>query len=301
MTILSPELPSDELGTAAAAKPHDVLDAHLISGLHPPVIIVPSAWRQRTATVGWGVVGLLGLAAVWQLAHVQSEGLPGPGSAIDTLGSLLADAFAKDGPAGKGIGLQLWDSLQRVLRGFALAAVIGVPLGFLLGTSRRAHRIANPLIQLLKPVSPMAWFPVWLTVMVRSEPAAIGVIFITAVWPILINTAAGASSVPSYQRDVARVFRFSRWTELREIVIPHALPQTITGLRLSMGIAWMVIVAAEMLSASSGIGFYIWQSYNGVGLSHVLACIVIIGVVGLVLDLAFQWLGHKVAHEEGLR
>jgi nitrate/nitrite transport system permease protein len=265
--------------------------------LVPPTLHTTSRWHRRAAGAGWGAVGLLLFAGLWQLASLRTD-LPGPADTMEVFVELLGDAFVPDGPAGKGIGLQLWDSLSKVLKGFALAMCLGVPVGLLLGCSRRAHQIANPIVQLLRPVSPLAWFPIWLTVMVTSEPASIGVIFITAVWPVILNTAAGAASVPSFQHDVARVFRFSKWTELRGIVVPHALPQIITGLRLSMGIAWMVIVAAEMLSAASGIGFYVWQSYNGQGLTYVMAAIILIGLVGLSLDLGFQWLGRKVAHEE---
>jgi nitrate/nitrite transport system permease protein len=279
---------------AAEAEPALVLPDDLV----PPALHVASRWRLGAAALGWGAAGLVLFGLFWQVAHLRTDALPGPLTALDTLRELLGDAFAPDGPAGQGIGLQLLASLEKVLKGFALAAVVGVPFGFLVGCSKRAYQIANPVIQVLRPVSPLAWFPIWLTIMVTSEPASIGVIFITAVWPVIINTAAGASSVPSYQHNVARVFRFSRWTELREIVVPHALPQVVTGLRLSLGIAWMVIVAAEMLSAASGIGFYVWQSYNGQGLPYVMAAIILIGVTGLAMDLCFQWLGRRVAHEE---
>ena len=179
-----------------------------------------------------------------------------------------------------------------------MAAVIGVPVGFALGTSKRLHQIFDPLVQLLKPISPLAWFPICLTILVKTEPAAVWVIFLAALWPVVINTAAGAGSVPTDQADVARVFRFSPYTRIREIVVPHAMPSIITGLRLSMGVAWMVIVAAEMLAASSGIGFYIWQSYNGQGLAYVLSAVILIGGTGVILDLAFQALGRLVTHTE---
>ena len=147
---------------------------------------------------------------------------PAPRPRCRRSGELLGDAFEADGPAGKGIGLQLLDSLIRVFKGFAMAALVGIPLGFLIGTSRWATRMFNPVIQLLRPVSPLAWFPIWLTIMVKADTAAVWVIFITALWPVLLNTAAGAASVPDDQLDVARVFRFSRWGQLRGIVIPHA-------------------------------------------------------------------------------
>jgi len=276
-------------------RPEPVEPGDLGPGLTPPPLVVPSRWRRRAAAVGWGVVGIGAFCALWQVVSLRTE-LPGPIPTFEVLGELLRDAFASDGPAGKGVGLQMWDSLVKVLKGFLIAAIVGTPIGFAIGTSRRVHQAVNPVIQLLRPVSPLAWFPIWLTVMVKSDPASVGVIFITAVWPVILNTAAGAASVPSYQRNVARVFRFSRWTEQREIVIPHALPQVVTGLRLSMGVAWMVIVAAEMLSAASGIGFFIWTAYNGQGLTYVMAAIILVGIVGLVLDLGFQWLARRVAH-----
>jgi nitrate/nitrite transport system permease protein len=279
------------IGPEALAVPDPATD------LQPPTLRVRSTWRRRGAAFGWGAVGIAGFTALWQLGSTTTE-LPGPVETMEVLVELLGDALEPDGPAGQGVGLHMRDSITKVLEGFLLAAIIGMTIGLLLGVSRRAHQIANPIVQLLRPVSPLAWFPIWLTVMVTSEPASIGVIFITAVWPVILNTAAGASSVPSYQRNVAEVFRFSRWTQLREIIVPHTLPQAVTGLRLSLGIAWMVIVAAEMLSAASGIGFYIWQSYNGQGLTYVMASIILIGIVGLTMDAGFQWLGRRVAHEE---
>jgi nitrate/nitrite transport system permease protein len=265
-----------------------VLDATVAPWLSPPPMPTGPGRLQRAASSAfWGALGFLVLGAVWQFAHTRAASLPGPVETFSTLRDLLPDAFAEDGPAGKGIGLQFLDSLVRVFKGFAMAAAVGVPLGFLIGTSPRLWKMANPVIQLLRPVSPLAWFPIWLTILVKADPAAVWVIFVTALWPVVLNTAAGAASVPPSEHDVARVFRFSRWAQLRHIVVPHALPSVITGLRLSMGIAWMVIVAAEMLSAASGIGFFVWQSYNGPGLAYVLAAILLIGVVGVALDLAF--------------
>lgn len=278
------------LGDATAAPPAPT-EAMTPSG--------NSRLRETATSIALGAVGFLALGVVWQVAHLRAETLPGPVDTLATLRELLGGAFLPDGPAGKGIGLQLLDSLSRVLRGFAMAAVVGIPLGFLIGNNRTLFRITNPVVQLLRPVSPLAWFPIWLTIMVKADPAAVWVIFVTSLWPTVINTAAGAASVPEYQRDVARVFTFSRWTELREIVIPHALPSAITGLRLSMGVAWMVIVAAEMLSAASGIGFFVWQSYNGPGLKYVISAIIVIGVIGVALDAGFLALSKKVSKLEG--
>src|SRR5207253_11209530 len=152
--------------------------------------------------------------------------------------SLLAEPLHDGGPNDKGIGLQLLSSLQRVGLGFSIAAVVGIPAGMLIGASRRAWRAANPVIQLLRPVSPLAWFPIWLVILKDAPTAAIWVIFITALWPIVINTAAGAASVPEDQRNVARVFRFGRWQYVRHVLVPHSLPSIVTGLRLAIGVAW---------------------------------------------------------------
>ena len=211
---------------------------------------------------------------------------------------LLSTPFHDNGPNDKGIGLQLAASLQRVTIGFLLAAAVGIPFGFLMGASPRVWKAANPVVNLLRPVSPLAWFPIWLVVLKNAPKAAIWVIFITALWPVIINTAAGASSVPRDQRNVARVFRFSRRAYLRHVMVPHALPSIVTGLRLAMGVAWMVIVAVEMLSGGSGIGFFVWDSYNASNLARVIAAVILIGGVGVVLDMAFLRLGKAVAYPE---
>jgi nitrate/nitrite transport system permease protein len=263
----------------------------------PPPVVAPNPFLNAAVSVAYGAAGFLVLGLVWQFAHLRTGSLPGPIEALSTLRDLLAEAFAPDGSAGQGIGLQLRDSLVRVAKGFAMAAVFGVPFGFLIGTNRVAWRMFNPVVQVLRPISPLAWFPIWLVVMTKADPAAVWTIFVTSSMPVIINTAAGAASVPSDQHDVARVFKFSRLTELREVVVPHALPAVITGLRLSMGVAWLVIVASEMLSAASGIGFFVWQAYNGPGLTHVLAAIMVIGIVGLVLDQVFVSIGRRLSGE----
>jgi nitrate/nitrite transport system permease protein len=266
--------------------------------LVPPEMLRASRGRQVAVGVGYGILGFVLLGLAWQFASTRAEGLPGPMKTIDTLVDQLANGFATDGPDGQGILLQLRDSVVRVFKGFGLATLVGIPFGLAIGRSRRMHLIFNPVVQLARPISPLAWFPIALTVLVTSDPATVWVIFMAAVWPVVLNSAAGAASVPSYQQDVARVFQFNKSTQLRQIVIPHALPSILTGLRLSMGVAWMVIVAAEMLSASSGIGFYVWQSYNGDGLTKVLSAVLLIGAVGVALDFALQGLGRLITHEE---
>ena len=276
--------------------------------LTPPMPIVRrerrrSGWLLRTTmrvvpVVLWGLFGMALLVALWQLAAWRVNELPTPLETLRTLQRLLGSPFHDGGPNDKGIGLQLLGSLQRVFSGFAVAAVVGVPFGLLVGSSRRAWRAANPVIQLLRPVSPLAWFPIWLVILKDAPNAAVWVIFITALWPIVLNVAAGAAAVPADHRNVARVFRFGRWAYIRHVLIPDTLPSVVTGLRLSMGVAWMVIVAVEMLSGGVGVGFFVWDSYNALDLSKVIAAIVLIGAVGVVLDVAFLRLGRAVAPEE---
>jgi nitrate/nitrite transport system permease protein len=280
-----------------------VADPALAVGDAVPAAASPAPARFVRATrilssIAWAGLGLGALVAVWAVAASRVADLPSPADTFSTLRDLLADPFYDNGPNDKGIGLQLLSSLQRVGIGFAIAAIVGVPLGLLIGASRRAWKAVNPVIQLLRPVSPLAWFPIWLVILKDAPTAAIWVIFITALWPIVINTAAGAASVPEDQRNVARVFRFGRWQYIRHVLVPHSLPSVVTGLRLSMGVAWMVIVAVEMLSGGVGIGFFVWDAYNALNLSKVIAAIVLIGAVGVVLDLLFLRLARAVAIEE---
>ena len=257
----------------------------------------PGEQRARRAVVGvgWGLVGAAVFIAAWAFASSRSPGLPSPSVSWSTLVTLLSDPFYDNGPNDKGIGAQLLVSMARVGTGFGFAALVGIPVGLAMGASRRAWQAINPIAQLLRPVSPLAWFPIWLKLSQDAPRAAVIVIFITALWPVLINAAAGAATIPQEQQDVARVFQFGKLAYLRHVLVPNALPSIVTGLRLSMGIAWMVIVAVEMLSGSTGIGAYVWTMYNTSNMPNVIAAIVVIGVVGMTLDLAFLRLGRAVA------
>jgi nitrate/nitrite transport system permease protein len=257
----------------------------------------PSRVGAALAGLGWALVGLVCFGLLWQFGASRVDQLPTPDETFLELRALLADPFRNGGPNDKGIGLRLGSSIGKVLQGFALAILAGVPFGLAIGASRRAWQAANPIIQFLRPVSPLAWFPIWLTVFRDSPRAAMWVIFITALWPIVINTAAGAASVPRDHRNVARVFRLSKPAYVRHVLVPHALPSVVTGLRLSMGTAWMVIVAVEMLSGGVGIGTYVWEEYNALNLGRMTAAIVLIGAVGLLFDLLFLRLGKAVAIE----
>lgn len=281
-----------------------VSDDHVgaIGATAPPVVApIPKAARLRRggASLAWAIVGMAAFVALWALAASRNVKLPTPGDTFTVLKDMLSDPFYDNGPDDKGVGVLVWLTLQRVFKGWALATVVGVPLGLVIGSSRRAWQAINPIVQVLRPVSPLAWFPILAFALGESEIAAIWTVFVIALWPTVLNTATGAAAVPTDQRDVAKVFRFGRLAYLRHVLFPHVLPYTVTGLRLSMGIGWIVIVAIEMLGGTSGIGRQIWTWYNALNLDKVAAGIVIIGAVGLVLDLVLLRLARAVAIDEG--
>jgi nitrate/nitrite transport system permease protein len=254
--------------------------------------------RGVLSSLGWALVGISVFVALWYVATRSTNDIPTPTDTFDQLRDELGRAFRVDDMKGRGVGLEMQSSLWRVVKGFGFAAIVGVPLGLFMGGSKRVWQAMNPIVQILRPVSPLAWFPIWLRVHDEPAKAAVFVIFITALWPIVVNTAAGAAAVPVDHRNVARVFRFGRLAYLRHVLIPDSLPNILTGLRLSMGVAWMVIVAVEMLSANSGIGNFTWESYNAGNLAGVTAAIVLIGVVGLALDLGFLRLAALVRRDD---
>ncbi|MGH2960528.1 MAG: nitrate ABC transporter permease [Solirubrobacterales bacterium] len=249
-------------------------------------------------TIAFGMVGFASIFALWALIAALSPGLPTPAESISALVELLKTPFHDNGPNDKGIGIQLMTSLQRVFIGFGIATIVAVPFGFLMGASNAAWSMFNPVVQLLRPVSPLAWFPLGLVVLKAAPLAAIFVIFITSIWPTLLNTAFGVSSVPQSHKNVAKVFQFSRTKYVRHVLLPYSLPSVVTGMRISMGIAWMVIVAAEMLSGGTGIGFYVWDAYNASNLANVAAAIFLIGFIGMALDFGFGRLQARVAYKE---
>ena len=237
---------------------------------------------------------LLGLWALVSL--VTKNEIPNPAATWLVFREMLADPFYDYGPNDKGIGIQLFSSIKRVFSGFALGSLVAVPLGFLMGSSKTGLKLLNPLVQILRPVSPLAWFPLGLLAFKAADGATVFIIAITSLWPTLINTAFGVSTIPQDHKNVAKAFGFSRYKYLTKVLLPYALPHLITGLRLSIGVAWMVIVAGEMLSGGMGIGFFVWDSWNGLSLEKILSAILLIGLVGLLLDQGFGWLQKKVSY-----
>ena len=244
-----------------------------------------------------GLCGIVLLLMVWQMAAIWSSGFPGPWTTWQAAVTLFADPFYNGGPNDRGIGWNVLASLQRVAVGFGLAALVGIPAGFLLGRYRFLASMCNPIIALLRPVSPLAWLPIGLLLFQRAEPASSWTIFICSVWPMVINTAEGVQRIPQDYLNVARVLNLSEWTVMRKILFPAVLPAVLTGVRLSVGIAWLVIVAAEMLTGGLGIGFWIWNEWNNLNVENILVAIVIIGVVGLLLEQALMLLARRFSWE----
>lgn len=249
--------------------------------------------RVIPALLGLGLLVLL-----WQLAAINSKGFPTPLSTLDSALTLFADPFYRDGPNDMGIGWNVLASLQRVAVGFGLAALAGIPLGFLIGRFTFCSRMFSPLIALLRPVSPLAWLPIGLLLFQKAEPASSWTIFICSIWPMVINTAEGVRRIPQDYLNVARVLQLSEWTIMRRILFPAVLPAVLTGVRLSIGIAWLVIVAAEMLTGGLGIGFWIWNEWNNLNVENILIAIVIIGVVGLLLEQGLMLIARRFSWQE---
>lgn len=244
------------------------------------------------------ILGLGLLVIAWQLAAINSKGFPTPLSTLDSALTLFADPFYNDGPNDMGIGWNVLASLQRVAVGFGLAALVGIPLGFLIGRFVFVSRMFTPLIALLRPVSPLAWLPIGLLLFQKAEPASSWTIFICSIWPMVINTAEGVKRIPADYLNVARVLQLSEWTVMRRILFPAVLPAVLTGVRLSIGIAWLVIVAAEMLTGGVGIGFWIWNEWNNLNVENILIAIVIIGVVGLLLEQGLMIIARRFSWQD---
>ena len=239
---------------------------------------------------------LLGFAlfiGIWALIAQTSPQLPAPIKVWNSAVDLFARPFYRNGPNDQGIGWNILNSLQRVGVGFGFAAAVGIPVGFILGRFGFLHAMASPVISLLRPVSPLAWLPIGLLVFKAANPAAIWVIFISSIWPMIINTAVGVQRVPQDYLNVARVLNLSEWKVMTRILFPATLPYVLTGVRLSIGVAWLVIVAAEMLTGGVGIGFWVWDEWNNLNVEHIIIAIFVVGVVGLLLEQLLLLLARR--------
>ena len=228
----------------------------------------------------------------------QEARVPPPSQVLAHAWNELSDPFYDAGPNDKGIGIQLGYSLFRVLTGFLGAALVAIPLGFVIGMSPLMYKALNPFIQVLRPISPLAWMPLALFVIKDSEQSAIFVIFICSIWPMLINTAFGVANVRQDWVRVAKTHELSQLQTAWSVILPAAAPTILTGMRISIGIAWLVIVAAEMLVGGTGIGYYVWNEWNNLDLNSVIFSILMIGLVGMLLDIALGSIAKLVQYEE---
>jgi len=243
------------------------------------------------------LAGLALFVLLWAIVASGTDSrLPGPlktwASAVDLFGK----PFYRNGPNDQGIGWNILSSLARVGLGFGLAAAIGIPVGFVIGRSQFLGRMAAPVISLLRPVSPLAWLPIGLLVFKAANPAAIWVIFISSIWPMVLNTAAGVQRIPLDYLNVARVLNLSEWKVFTKILLPATLPAMLTGVRLAIGVAWLVIVAAEMLTGGVGIGFWVWDEWNNLNVEHIIIAIFVVGIVGLALEQMLLWTARRLTH-----
>ncbi|MGL5083159.1 MAG: nitrate ABC transporter permease [Microcoleaceae cyanobacterium] len=243
------------------------------------------------------IAGFAGVIALWWLiALFRQEMMPTPPEALIKNLDFILHPFYRRGPGDIGLGWLLLASLRRVCIGFLLGAIVAVPVGFLIGLSKSAWLALNPIIQVFKPVSPLVWLPIALAIFNSAEPSAIFVIFITSLWSTIINTAEGVSNVPKDYLEVAQVLEMPRWKQLVKVVLPASLPYIFTGLRISLGIAWLVIVAVEMLTGGIGIGFFVWDEWNRLNVSSVFLAVFVIGLTGLILDYALARLQTIITH-----
>lgn len=256
-------------------------------------------WHNFWMAVLPPLMGLGLLIGLWELVSNTTKGsIPSPYDTGVQAIEIFKDPFYRKGPNDQGVGWNVLMSLERVAVGFGLAALVGIPAGFVIGRFTFLSRMFNPLISLLRPVSPLAWLPIGLLVFKGANPAAIWTIFICSIWPMIINTAVGVQRVPQDYLNVARVLNLSEWKIATTILFPAVLPYMLTGVRLAVGTAWLVIVAAEMLTGGVGIGFWVWDEWNNLNVKNIIIAIFVIGGVGLILEYALIRVATAFTYEE---
>ena len=265
----------------------------------PKPVRTPTDWRGMFLSVFPPLLGFGLLVGLWAVISAITTGnIPTPVETFKQAVTIFSDPFYSKGPNDQGVGWNILMSLQRVALGFGLAAAVGIPVGFMIGRFKFLSRMFNPLISLLRPVSPLAWLPIGLLVFKGANPAAIWTIFICSIWPMIINTAVGVQRVPQDYMNVAKVLSLSEWKIFTKILFPSVLPYMLTGVRLAVGTAWLVIVAAEMLTGGVGIGFWVWDEWNNLNVKNIIVAIFVIGIVGLILEFALIKLATAFTFEE---
>jgi len=252
-------------------------------------------WAGFVSKVVPPLVILALLLGIWELLGQRAGApLPAPSQVVRDTWDLILHPFFNNGGNDVGLGWQLLASLQRVAYGYALAVLVGVSLGVLIGQSTWALRGLDPIFQILRTVPPLAWLPISLAGFRDSAPSAIFVIFITSIWPIIINTSVGIRNIPEDYRNVARVIQLNGFEYFGKVMLPAAAPYIFSGLRIGVGLSWLAIIAAEMLIGGVGIGFFIWDAWNSSRISDIILALVYVGVVGFLLDRMVAFVGHKI-------
>ncbi|GAA5185762.1 nitrate ABC transporter permease [Niveibacterium umoris] len=289
--------PTTDKPTLAAAGEPRAADAA------PTPASVPATstpWRPRLRAFAKRVlpplIGIALLIGIWAMVSMKANGIPSPLKTWNEAVVIFSDPFYRNGPNDQGIGWNILSSLKRVGIGFGIAALVGIPMGFLIGRFTFLNNMCDPIISLLRPVSPLAWLPIGLLVFQKADPAATWTIFICSIWPMILNTAQGVQRVPQDYMNVARVLNLSEWKIITKILFPAVLPYMLTGIRLSIGTAWLVIVAAEMLTGGVGIGFWVWDEWNNLKVEHIVIAIFVIGIVGLLLEQALLLIAKRFSY-----
>ena len=297
MNTIETKVPSSPVAVPAAASEKLPAPAkpNVKAAARPSLLSIVQPWAKAIIAP---FLGLAFLILIWEIVAMKDSNFPSPMVTFKEAVVVFSDPFYQKGPNDQGIGWNIYASLKRVGVGFGLAALIGIPLGFMIGRFKFLSDMFSPVISILKPVSPLAWLPIGLLVFKSANPAAIWAIFICSIWPMIINTAVGVQRVPQDYMNVARVLNLSEWKILTKILFPAVLPFMLTGVRLAIGTAWLVIVAAEMLTGGVGIGFWVWDEWNSLNVPHIIIAIVTIGVVGLVLEQALVALAKAFTYED---
>jgi nitrate/nitrite transport system permease protein len=280
---------------SAAVMPAQALDASSEIERRTPLVYLKDKCIALIVALVPILCGAIVMTTLWTVISNFVPQIPTPLATWHEAVVIFSDPFYRKGPNDQGIGWNILSSLGRVGLGFGLAALVGIPLGFMIGRFSFLDKMSSPVISLLRPVSPLAWLPLGLLMFKAANPAAIWAIFICSIWPMIINTAVGVQRVPQDYMNVAKVLNLSEWKIVTKILFPAVLPYTLTGVRLAIGTAWLVIVAAEMLTGGVGIGFWVWDEWNNLNVTHIIIAIFAIGIVGLLLEQALIAIARAVS------
>jgi nitrate/nitrite transport system permease protein len=255
--------------------------------------------NRKTRKIVAPLIAIGAILIIWQLLTLSPDAnLPSPTKVISQTWELIIDPFFDKGATNKGLFWQIWASVQRVLQGFTLAAIVGISVGIIIGTNEFLFDAFDPIFQILRTIPPLAWLPIALATFQQSNPSAIFVIFITSIWPIILNTITGVQQIPQDYINVSKVLQLSRKEYFLDVVFPATVPYIFTGLRIGVGLSWLAIVAAEMLIGGVGIGFFIWDAWNAANISQIIIALIYVGLVGLLLDKLIAFIATKVVPDE---